>query len=429
MSCGHVFYKSAQARTSCKHSKREELCIPFTHLLKKAKNNKKKKNMSQVKGVVHHHDDSYSSDDYGSSSDDGSVEVNVNQYRGDGRGYHMGKRRRHRGGRRLRGEPQVVYVTTGEEQKVGAAMSDEEEFPSDEERADNSEIGEEEEEEIETHITDQDFRDGVHEQEYYVEIEGSLNEFGEVEGLAEWSALPGNEHIYQPVASTVDGVQQRGGDITKGLLLDARWEWVNSTAPPGLDIGLNISGTHGNVHTARGKTFSIIAPAGKMVTSGKSCFKPTDVISRNALENYDVCNIEELDNDIKEEKGKSWDYVKRSSVIINLLQANMKAFNIKRLDLPKNPDDLVKVPSAVIAVCKDYLLKKQDIPFTNFNTFKVTADRVDGEAWDSTKNVINDIAGHEQEEQSYYETTRMDNKFKITGLLVLKKALYGKGKQ
>lgn len=381
-----------------------------------------------MKGAHHHHHEyDCSSDESGSLTDDGSVEVNVNQYRGDDRGYSSAKRRHRSGRSRKVDSPQVVYVTTGNEQNVGAALSDEEEFDSYEERAENSEIGEEDE--IETHITDQDFRDGVHEQEYYVEIEGSLSEFGEIQGLAEWSALPGNEHIYQPVASTVDGVQERGGDVTKGLLLDARWEWVNSTAPPGLDIGLNISGTHGNVHTARGKTFSIIAPAGKMVTSGKSCFKPTDVISRNALENYDVCNIAELDNDIKEEKGKSWDYVKRSSVIINLLQANMKAFNIKRLDLPKNPDDLVKVPSAVIAVCKDYLLKKQDIPFTNFNTFKVTADRVDGEAWDSTKNVVNDIAGHEQEEQSYYETTRMDNKFKVTGLLVLKKALYGKSAQ
>lgn len=375
--------------------------------------------MSSMKGARRRGDDDYDYDDYVDSSSDDPIQVNVVNG-------HEGNR-----GHCHRRKAKVVYLNpTGQE--IGGEISEEyEDSDASEAYIGNQQREMEEgdsEEVIQTHITDEDISDGIHDQEYYVTIKGSLNDFGEIEGLSEWKAHPGNEHIYQPLEVNSDGDLERTGDVTKGLILDTSWIHVHSTAPEGIDIGLNISGVEGNVHTARGETFSIIVPGGgRTVVCGRSCFKPKGVITRNALENHRICDTANIGEDVIRQSGKSWGYVKRSSVIINLLKSNQGKFDIK-LRLPSDPEALIKVPNHMIDTCISYLESKQNIPVVDFNHFTVTSKRIDGEAWDSTKNVIDDIAGHDQEEQSRYETVRMDNKFTVTGLLLIRKGLLPKEK-
>lgn len=271
---------------------------------------------------------------------------------------------------------------------------------------------------LESHLKMEDFNNdgGPFVQDYYVEIKGSMVEFSKIDGLAEWRPQAGNEYIFQRVSSVVDGVPVREGNLRKGALLDASWKWYHNTHD--LDVGLEITGVLGNVQTRTGKAYSVIAPANQFYKDGEKCFRPAHIVSRNMLENHDLCNIDALDNDIKAEAGQPWSYVKASSVIVSLLKANKKYFGIEMV-FPSSSDGFLKVNNKVIDVCRKYLEEQQDIPFIDYNKFAVKAHRVDGLAWDSPEGVIGDLTGHDEADKAYFETARMHSTKKICGVLTL----------
>jgi hypothetical protein len=300
-----------------------------------------------------------------------------------------------------------VYVR-GEQQEVG-------------DQEDSEEIaGEMDDNAIESHITTSDFSGGVYTFDVYAEIEDSMDNMGMIDGQAEWTPQAGNEYIFQRVASVVDGVPQRVGNLRKGVLLGAKWKWYRNDHA--VDVGLEVTGIRGNVHTQTGKAFSAVAPANQFYKDGEECFQPAHIMSRNMLENYSLCKIEEIDNDIKPEAGEAWSYVKASSVIIDLLKANKEYFGIE-MRMPSSRDGLIKVNNKVIEVCRKYLEKQQDIPFIDFNKFSIKAHRIDGEPWGSPKNVINDISGHDECDKAHFETTRLHDVKKICGVLQVTAAL------
>ncbi len=272
---------------------------------------------------------------------------------------------------------------------------------------------------MESHLKMEDFNK-LNVQDYYVEIKGSMVDFAKIDGQAEWRPQAGNEHIFQRVSSVVDGVPVREGNLRKGILVDAAWKWYHNTHH--VDVGLEITGVLGNVQTKTGKAFSAIAPANVFYKDGEKCFRPAHIMSRNMLENHDLCKIESLDNDIKAEAGQPWSYVKASSVIVDLLKANTAYFGIKMV-FPTAADGFLKVNNKVIAVCRKYLEEQQDLPFIDFNKFSVKAHRVDNQPWDSPEGIVSDIAGHDEAEKSEFETSRMCNVGKICGVLTLTTAL------
>ena len=132
-----------------------------------------------------------------SSDDDGDRVVYVDNSRHGHQQYNS--RGGNRGGY---DQPQVVYVR-GEQQEVG-------------DQEDSEDIaGEVDDTAIESHITTSDFSGGVYTFEVYAEIEDSMDNMGMIDGQAEWTPQAGNEYIFQRVASVVDGVPQRVGNLRK----------------------------------------------------------------------------------------------------------------------------------------------------------------------------------------------------------------------
>ena len=350
--------------------------------------------------MMQHSDSSYCS----SSDDEGPVYVDNSRH-----GHQQYNTRGGGGGGYA--QPQVVYVR-GEQQAVG----------DQEENVDDEEIGSQEidDQALESHITMDDFRHGIFTQDFYVEIEGSMSDFGQIDGLAEWTPDAGSEHIFQRVGKVVNGVPERVGNLKNGVMLGARWKWYRN--PHDVDVGLEITGVLGNVHSRTGECYSAVVPSNKFYKDGEQCFRPSHIMSRNMLENYAVCNIEELNNDIKPEANAPWSYVKASSVIIDLLKANKEFFGIE-MKFPASREGLMKVNNKIIDVCREYLKEQHDIPFIDFNKFSVKAHRMGSEPWDSVKGIINDISGHDEADKAHFETTRMHDTKKICGVLELTVAL------
>ena len=275
-----------------------------------------------------------------------------------------------------------------------------------------------------SHLTKEDFGKGVATDEFWVHISGTMNCLGEIAGQAEWTPEPGSEHIFQMIEGVVDGVPKMKGDLKQGVLLGAQWDYVESTFP--VDVALDMSGVVGMVRTAQGKHHSVIVPAGKTVKPKRSCFRPTDCISRNMLETFNLYNAKNLNNDVKREDGESWSYVKKSSPVISLIRANRSYFKVQ-MTLPSGSEGFVKVPNKIIDTCMKFLKEKQQVPFTNFNKFKVVATRTDGREFNNPEGVVDDISGHDMGDKEYIQSVRMNNECHIKALLVLTRALYRGG--
>lgn len=290
----------------------------------------------------------------------------------------------------------------------------------------------------EAELTTEDF-DAHTDRNYWVTLEGSLNDFqyGRVKPV--WRADKGKEYIYQRISGYVGGARKYSGNLETSIPLEMTLKLVNSDYP--VDIGAIIEGFEGKDTSKDGKHYAFIAPKHCRREPNESIFHPKDPLKRKMLERYEDNSVDAMQRDVY--RSQTHSFVHNLSPLTDMMRLNQKQLKMN-ISLPPMAMGWLCVPNNIVDACIERYAMDTDFKFTNMNNFHVAFERI-GRKWGDPVGVVDNISRRRQESNrkniddaidgpafderlknvSHVSHERMENSYSLSAMINIKNVCYG----
>jgi len=277
-----------------------------------------------------------------------------------------------------------------------------------------------------TAVRTSDFEDHTT-NEYYLKLEGSLNDLHNNKLKATIKVAKGAEHIYQRIGGRLeDGSTVYEGDVAKGVIMGLRLGVARSNFP--CDIGLNFPGVIGTTKTMDGHTYAAIIPANETTDFKSKCvYKAVDPITLQALEEYSDSNLEKLKTTYARVADNIHSTINNNSIIGQVLHKNKATLQLEGLPVDPKENVQLYLPNEIIDACVACIEEASRVPFQDMRTFAAKFSRVGEVAWNSPAGIIDNIKANSRGDGGHVSDKRMERIHTLIIPIEMDLNLIGKG--
>lgn len=271
------------------------------------------------------------------------------------------------------------------------------------------------------HLTVDDFESGVQTCTIYAKVRGSMMDFGSDAQKAIWSvSTSNNPDMFKRRVFTPEGDHAYEGDLSKGIVLNAKQTMVKNTYP--VDIGAHVSGIFPQTFGSNGEYATIISSGTTApVYMERSIFAPKNTITLGILEKYDSVNFDPNDFVVSNNK---LTLVSNSSPIADMMRLNQNAFDPPIQMPPPHVEGWLEIHPDVVTACVEAFDEHKRVNFVDFNNLQVEFARADGKRWDDESHVIGDLIGAHPDEQEWMKASRMEGEYECVLQIDMEYVLY-----
>lgn len=231
-------------------------------------------------------------------------------------------------------------------------------------------------------------------------INGSLKGWADGIDSAVYKPDPAESHIFQQIASVVDGKVTYTGDVTKTVILDMTIESVCSAAP--VPIGVNFPNVVPTQVGSNGKMYAYIIMPHQSGEVNQVIRKEAN-ITRAQLASIGAINVESLRDGTMAMHGTDLVFVPFGSNMDLFLREHGKAIGADMSGVDSAPVGVYKAKTSTIDDAIEYATELTNLPLDNMLTFEAQFERADALSWDD-KTGVADNAG---------ASGRMTNKYPV----------------